>query len=201
MKDGTQKVLSLAETNKSISEGKIERILDANIPHKNNPNNPLNRAWSISSDDEFKLSGVSYTDKDFIEFMGSKDGYEFIEKYNNFVLDVNLTAGGWALGESASGLLKLADNSIFLKIYNGSEAILKNGFYEVNGFKFSKYYYEKLWSTGRGAPGLIAKEVVKGAKNPIPDTLKKGFLKYEFGNWEMVYNPKTKEVWHLQPTK
>lgn len=82
-----------------------------------------------------------------------------------------------------------------------SQAVLKSGYYEVNGFKFSKYYYNKLWDTGRGAPSLVAKEVLQGAKNYVPDAVKKGFNRYEFGGWEMIYNPKTKEVWHLQPFK
>ena len=28
-----------------------------------------------------------------------------------------------------------------------------------------------------------------------------GFFKYEGCGWEMVYNPTTKEIWHLQPIK
>ncbi len=80
-----------------------------------------------------------------------------------------------------------------------SKTLLKGGFYEVNGFKFSKYYYEKLWDTGRGASSLISREVLQGAKIAVPDEVKKGFFRYEFGNWEMIYNPKTKEVWHLMP--
>jgi hypothetical protein len=57
-----------------------------------------------------------------------------------------------------------------------SKAILKNGYYEVNGLKFSKYYYNKLWSTRRGAPSLVAKEILKaGVKHTVPDALKPGF--------------------------
>jgi hypothetical protein len=83
-----------------------------------------------------------------------------------------------------------------------SKAILKNGYYEVNGFKFSEYYYNKLWSTGRGAPSLVANEVLQGgAKTAVPDALKAGFNKYIHGGWEMIYNPATKEVWHLQPIR
>lgn len=83
-----------------------------------------------------------------------------------------------------------------------SKAILKNGYYEVNGFKFSEYYYNKLWSTGKGAPSLVAKEVLEGgAKTAVPDAIKTGFNKYIHGGWEMIYNPTTKEVWHLQPIR
>ena len=79
--------------------------------------------------------------------------------------------------------------------------MLKNGFYEVNGSKFSQYYYNKLWNIGRGGPSLVAKEILAGAETAIPDALKIGFNRYRYGGWEMVYNPVTKEVWHLQPIR
>ena len=79
------------------------------------------------------------------------------------------------------------------------EALFKAGYYEVNGFKFSEYYYNKLWNTGRGAPSLVAKELLQGAKNITPDAVKNGFYRYELGGWEMIYNPATKEVCHLMP--
>jgi hypothetical protein len=78
-------------------------------------------------------------------------------------------------------------------------AILRNGYYEVNGFRFTERYYKKVWNTGRGAPSLVAKEILEFAKNPTPDSKKIGFFRYEHGNWEMIYNPVTKEVWHIQP--
>ena len=34
-------------------------------------------------------------------------------------------------------------------INSTSTAIFGNGFSEVNGFKFSEYYYNKLWNNGR----------------------------------------------------
>jgi hypothetical protein len=84
----------------------------------------------------------------------------------------------------------------------GTTAVLRNGYYEVNGFKFSEYYYNKLWNTGRGAPSLVAREVLEGAAGKgVTDAVKTGFYRYEYGGWEMIYNPTTKEVWHLQPIK
>ncbi len=83
-----------------------------------------------------------------------------------------------------------------------SEAILKDGYYEVNGFKFSDYYYNRLWNTGRGAPSLVAGEVLEGSGGVgLPDAIKAGFNNYIYGGWEMTYNPVTNEVWHLQPIK
>lgn len=88
-----------------------------------------------------------------------------------------------------------------VKVYQGSDAILRNGYYEVNGFKFSKIYYERLWNEGRKAPSLVAKEILENTKPIAKDMIKQGFFRYEYGNWEMVYNPASKEVWHLQPIK
>lgn len=81
------------------------------------------------------------------------------------------------------------------------EAVIKDGYVEIGGFRFSEYYYNKLFSTGRGAPVTVAKEILAAAKTSTPDIRKPGFLRYEAAGWEMIYNPTTKEVWHLQPLK
>jgi RHS repeat-associated protein len=101
---------------------------------------------------------------------------------------------GNKIGQTAGG-----DGSL---INQSSKAVLQNGYYEVNGFKFSQHYYNKLWATGRGAPSLTSKMVLEGGANTaIPDTFKDGFYKYIYGGWEMIYNPVSKEVWHLQPIR
>jgi hypothetical protein len=84
-------------------------------------------------------------------------------------------------------------------VHQGSTAILKNGYCEVNGFRFSQSYYNRLWAQGRPAPSLVAREVLENATNISPDKMA-GFNKYLYGGWEMVYNPNTFEVWHIQPT-
>lgn len=81
-------------------------------------------------------------------------------------------------------------------------AILRNGYYEINGFRFSEQYYEKLWRTGRPAPGFRAESILTGAINPTPDPGgMAGFLRYVHDGWEMIYNPTTSEVWHLMPIR
>ena len=81
-----------------------------------------------------------------------------------------------------------------------SIAILKDGYYEVNGFKFTEYYYDYLWNKGRKAPSLIAKIILENATTIMPDPKQvPGFFKYLLGNWEMIYNPTTKIVAHMQP--
>lgn len=84
----------------------------------------------------------------------------------------------------------------------GREIELVDGFYEAKGtkFKFSKYYYEKLWNTGRGGPFLISEEVLATSTTIAPDRMP-GFFRYTNGSMEMVYNPTTNEVWHLNHLK
>jgi hypothetical protein len=61
----------------------------------------------------------------------------------------------------------------------GREIKLVHGFYQAEGsaFKFSDYYCNKLWSTGRGAPFLQAEEVLNTAKTNTPDRIA-GFNRY-----------------------
>lgn len=91
-------------------------------------------------------------------------------------------------------------NSPNTAINQTSTAIFKNGYYEVNGFKFTEYYYERVWNTGRGGPSLVAKEILDNATHVVTDK-RPGFFRYEYGGWELVYNPQTKEIWHVQPMK
>src|ERR1700733_8101087 len=88
----------------------------------------------------------------------------------------------------------------YKEINQGCTAVIRNGYYEVNGFKFTEYYYKKLWEEGRRAPSLIAQKILENPSRVISDT-KPGFFRYEISGWEMIYNPITKEVWHLQPVK
>jgi RHS repeat-associated protein len=101
--------------------------------------------------------------------------------------DVAAVAGAGGLGRGAAGAV-------------GREIKLVNGYYQAEGsaFKFSEYYYNKLWSIGRGAPFLQADEVLSTAKSVTPDRMP-GFNRYTNGTMEMIYNPKSQEVWHLQP--
>ena len=98
----------------------------------------------------------------------------------------------------AAGLVGVQSSEI---VNTSNKAILKNGFYEVNGFKFSEYYYNRLWNSGRGGSSLVAKEILENATQVVPDSIKTGFYRYVYGDWEMVFNPVSKEVWHIQPIK
>jgi RHS repeat-associated protein len=86
----------------------------------------------------------------------------------------------------------------------GREIKLSDGFYQAEGstLKISKTYYERLWSTGRSAPFVQAEEVLKTAASIAADPLgKPGFYQYQTEYMEMIYNPTTGEIWHLQPVK
>ena len=41
--------------------------------------------------------------------------------------------------------------------------------------------------------------ILENATQVAPDAEKSGFFRYVFENWEMVYNPDTKEIWHILP--
>ncbi len=111
----------------------------------------------------------------------------------NEVVGATLTGGAGAVANAAKAGSVAAATA-------GREIKLLDGFYEVEGsaFKFSKYYYEKLWATGRGAPFLQADEVLATARSITPDRMP-GFYRFANDSMEMVYNPTTKEVWHLMP--
>ncbi len=119
------------------------------------------------------------------------------------VASVTETTGTYtaAVEETAGRTGKLREQLSNNTVNKDINAIFKDGYYEVNGFKFSKYYYERLWEKGRQAPTLRAKEILDKANHIISDAKKTGFMRYEFDGWEMIYNPQTKEVWHLSPVK
>ena len=79
--------------------------------------------------------------------------------------------------------------------------ILKqDGYYYANGMKISEKYYDKLWRVGRPAPFIQAREILNSNPKILPDNRgKDGFYRYESSGLEMIYNPVTKEIWHIQP--
>ena len=110
-----------------------------------------------------------------------------------------------SMSEAAKGVdgtsKKIIKKSIDI-VNRTNKAVLKNGYYEVNGFKFTKFYYNKLWQNGRGAPSLAAKAILENTTKIIPDPAGySGFFKYFSDKWEMVYNPTTKIVSHIQPIR
>jgi len=84
----------------------------------------------------------------------------------------------------------------------GRKIELVDGFYQAEGsaFKFSEYYYNKLWTSGRPAAFLQAEEVLNTYRSVAPDRMP-GFNRYVNEVYEMVYNPATREVWHVQPLR
>ena len=83
---------------------------------------------------------------------------------------------------------------------------------EAGGFRFTEFYLTRLVSTGRANAVEAAGTILKaGAKEFEPLAVMVGrrpgetfFLRRgTFGGklWEMVFNPKTKEVYHIQPVK
>ncbi len=105
------------------------------------------------------------------------------------------------ISDPSNSAIEKLKNSLSV-VNQTSLAILKDGYYEVNGFRFTEYYYNRLWSKGRKAPSLIAKIILENAKTIMPDPQNyPGYFKYLIDGWEMIYNPTTKIVSHLQPIK
>ncbi|WP_245490234.1 hypothetical protein [Rhizobium leguminosarum] len=87
---------------------------------------------------------------------------------------------------------------------NGGRPIAYDGqFYSADGFKFSKAYYERLWSTGgRPAPFLQARAVLDSNPKISADPRgAPGYFRYEGAGLEMIYNPTTGQVGHIQPLR
>ena len=98
------------------------------------------------------------------------------------------------LGQAASN--KLSYLGVGKKIFYDGD------FYAVDGMKFSKSYYERLWAQGRPAPFVQAREVLNGNPKIEPDPRgAPGYFRYEGAGLEMIYNPKTGQVGHIQPVK
>jgi len=85
----------------------------------------------------------------------------------------------------------------------GGRAIAFDGdFYSADGFKFSKSYYERLWKEGRPAPFLQARNILDSQPTITPDPRgAPGYFRYEGAGMEMIYNPTTGQVGHVQPIR
>jgi len=75
-------------------------------------------------------------------------------------------------------------------------------YYSADRFKFSDRYYRYLYDNGRPAPFFQAREVLNSNPRITPDPQgTRGFFRYEGGGLEMIYNPTTGQVIHLQPIR
>lgn len=84
----------------------------------------------------------------------------------------------------------------------GKPIKLEGGFYSVDGLKISQSYYDRLWNQGRSAPFLQAKEILNSNPKVTPDPRgAPGYFKYESNGLEMIYNPTTGQIGHIQPIK
>ncbi len=87
--------------------------------------------------------------------------------------------------------------------HNQSKPIIeKDGYYHADGMKTSSNYYERVWKQGRPAPFVQAREIINSnPKITLDPRGREGFYRYESSGLEMIYNPKTKEIWHIQPVR
>lgn len=92
--------------------------------------------------------------------------------------------------------------NVFIRDNSGKPIVLENGFYYVDGMKISKGYYDSLWRQGRPAPFVQAREILESNPNVTPDPRDMpGYFRYEGAGLEMIYNPKTGQIGHIQSIK
>ncbi len=107
------------------------------------------------------------------------------------------------LGSAAASKLEAIGKSSALQTNIGGKPITFDGeFYSVDGMKLSKSYYERLWTQGRPAPFIQAKEVLNSNPKIEKDPRgAPGYYRYEGVGLEMIYNPSTGQIGHIQPVR
>ncbi len=114
------------------------------------------------------------------------------------VLAVGINAG-------ISGALPIQQtnrNSQVQTVSTKQSIVLDNGFYKVDGMKISEIYYSKLWNNGRPAPFVQAREILNSKpKITVDPRGAQGYMRYEGAGMEMIYNPTTGQIRHIQPIR
>ncbi|MCG7656599.1 hemagglutinin repeat-containing protein [Neisseriaceae bacterium CCUG 44465] len=131
---------------------------------------------------------------------GTIPNVPYIYDYNNEVEAAigQQTSGGIInVGSVITGVK--ANTSIISKSQS-IPIVFRDGYYETAGMKISERYYNRLWQEGRPAPFVQAREILRSNPRILPDS-KPGFLRYESLGLELIYNPKTGEIWHIQPQR
>src|SRR5690606_12969624 len=115
-------------------------------------------------------------------------------------LGAGLGLGAAVTGSAARALIL---ERIAPKATVGGKPIQFDGqFYSVDSLKISQSYYERLWQQGRPAPFLQAKEVLGNNPKVMPDPKgAPGYFRYEAAGLEMIYNPRTGQIGHIQPVR
>ncbi|TKI02084.1 VENN motif pre-toxin domain-containing protein, partial [Martelella alba] len=118
-------------------------------------------------------------------------------------IDIIVASVTPVLGSAAASRLGNIGKHAALQTSIAGKPIKFDGeFYSVDNLKFSKNYYEKLWSQGRPAPFIQAKEVLSSNPKIQADPRgAPGYFRYGGSGLEMIYNPTTGQVGHIQPIK
>ncbi|ALE97359.1 DUF637 domain-containing protein [Serratia marcescens] len=147
---------------------------------------------------EMELSQLfTYTESDKLN-----DGSDFV--LNQWIENASKFSGLSKEAVKGAAIL-LSTAGVVLEASRGgrSKPIVFDGkFYSADDFKFSKEYYERLWGQGRPAPFLQAREIMNSKPKVVADPRgAPGYFKYEGAGLEMIYNPSTKQVGHIQPMR
>ncbi|MBH2918808.1 DUF637 domain-containing protein, partial [Serratia marcescens] len=147
---------------------------------------------------EMELSQLfTYTESDKLN-----DGSDFV--LNQWIENASKFSGLSKEAVKGAAIL-LSTAGVVLEASRGgrSKPIVFDGkFYSADDFKSSKEYYERLWGQGRPAPFLQAREIMNSKPKVVADPRgAPGYFKYEGAGLEMIYNPSTKQVGHIQPMR
>ena len=77
---------------------------------------------------------------------------------------------------------------------------LMDGFYLVDGLKISDSYYERLWKEGRSIPTSEGGLRQQSCDLPVPRGAP-GYFRYEGAGLEVIYDPITGQIGHIQPVR
>jgi hypothetical protein len=86
---------------------------------------------------------------------------QFIERLRKLTGQYGVDAVAGAVGVYGATKIAQSAGDSDNRVNQDCVAILKDGYYEVNGFKFTEYYYKKLWEEGRKAPSLVAQRILE----------------------------------------
>lgn len=112
--NGKEKVIKFDDIAQLVKDGENFQIIDANVAAPNNPNNPLNQAWDKAKNGQFNPEGLTYSDAQWLEFINSAGGRDFLNKYQEFAIDTNTSAAIAVLGSSTVNFIHWAGEKLNL---------------------------------------------------------------------------------------
>lgn len=186
-------------------------------------NNPINKTDPDGREEMFYMEQL-FREQQMVGDGRMTEGQYWARRQSEGV-GALIGAAGAGLFAAAAYLLPAATTAVLTPSTNvaittavGAVAGVESGFLggrpavQAGGVRFTQFYLNKLMSTGRGSAPEVAGAILKaGAKEFEPIAVSVGRRPGEAFSlrratvngklWEMVFNTKTKEVYHIQPVK